>query len=94
MKCFYHSERCGRRESESEGSETGDYGEVDNLEEAGIGLPVVGEGDVEVVELGAVGVELKLSGSAGSELGITVLDTGEGDPEVFGLANALVPLIA
>jgi hypothetical protein len=35
-----------------------------------------------------------LSGSRGSGLRVAVLDTGEGDPEVSGDANALVPLVA
>lgn len=81
-------------ESESEDSETGSNGEVDNLEEAGgIRLLPVGEGDVEVKGLGAIGIELELSGSGGSEGRVAVLDTGEGDPEVSGDALALAPLL-
>jgi hypothetical protein len=81
-------------ESESEDSETGNHGEVDDLEEAGgILLLPVGEGDIEVEGLGAIGIELELSGSGGSERRVAVLDTGEGDPEVSGDALALAPLL-
>ena len=55
-------------------------------------LPV-GEGDIEVEGLGAIGIELELSGSGGSERRVAVLDTGEGDPEVSGDALALAPLL-
>ena len=80
-------------ESESEDSETGNYGEVDDLKEAGgIRLLPVGEGDIEVEGLGAIGIELKLSGSGGGQGRVAVLDTGEGDPEVSGDALALAPL--
>ena len=81
-------------ESESEDSETGNYSEVDDLEEAGgILLLPVGEGDIEVEGLGAIGIELELSGSGGGEGRVGVLDTGEGDPEVSGDALALAPLL-
>ena len=81
-------------ESESEDSETGNYGEVDDLKEAGgIRLLPVGEGDIEVEGLGAIGIELKLSGSGGGQGRVAVLDTGEGDPEVSGDALALAPLL-
>ena len=55
-------------------------------------LPV-GEGDIEVEGLGAIGIELELSGSGGSKRRVAVLDTGEGDPEVSGDALALAPLL-
>ena len=81
-------------ESESEDSETGKHGEVDDLKEAGgIRLLPVGEGDVEVEGPSAIGIELELSGSGGSKGGVAVLDTGEGYPEVSGDALALAPLL-
>ena len=59
-------------ESESEGSEAGNNGEVDNLEEAGgTQLLQVGEGDVVVKCPGAIGIVLELSGS---EATVTVLE--------------------
>ena len=81
-------------ESESEDSETGNYGEVDDLGEVGgTRLLPVGEGDIEVEGPGAIGIELELSSSSGGSEGrVAVLDTGEGDPEVSGDALALAPL--
>ena len=62
-------------ESESEGSEAGNNGEVDNLEEAGgTQLLQVGERDVVVKCPGAIGIVLELSGSGGSEATVTVLE--------------------
>ena len=68
---------------------------LDELEEAARLIEVVvGESDFEVVELCSIGVELELSPSRGCRLGVTVLETGEGDPEISCDALTLVPLLA
>ncbi len=82
--------------SESEGSEAGGESEGNDLEEGSVALDltlVVGEDDVNVGELGAVGgVELELSGL--SCLGVAVLNAGEGNPEVSHEAIAVLPLVS
>ena len=69
---------------------------LEEVEEAATGLleVEVGESDIEVVVIGAIGVELELSASNGSRLGVAVLDTGEGYPEISWHAIALLPVFA
>ena len=69
--------------SEGEGGEASGESHGDDLQE-GTGTLEVGESDIDVSELGAVRVELKLSGSGlrAYRLRIAVLNTGDGNPEV------------
>jgi len=84
------------RRSESKGGEASDEGHEGNLDEGGSAALVVREGEIDVGELGAIGVELKLSGGILRDLfvglRITVLNTGDADPEVSNLTLASSPL--
>jgi len=77
--------------SEWKGGNSCNQGHGEDLDEGGWGL-VVGEGDVEVSEVGAIGVVLKLSSGSQFTLRVAVLDTGDANPEVSVDAIAIVPL--
>ena len=72
-----------------------EHSSLEEVEEAATRLleVVVGESDIEVVVFGAIGVELELSASKGSRLGVGVLDTREGYPEISWHAIALLPVL-
>ena len=82
-------------QSESKCGNTGNEGHSDVLDEGGTATirSPVGEGDINISELGAVRVELELSGSSLEALRVAVLNTGDDHPEVSIDAIALIPLL-
>ena len=81
-------------QSESKCGNTGNEGHSDVLDEGGTASrSPVGEGDINISELGAVRVELELSGSSLEALRVAVLNTGDDHPEVSIDAIALIPLL-
>ena len=77
--------------SDSQSGNTCDQGDGEDLDEGGVGVLEVGESEIEVSEVGAVGVVLKLSGGSKFAWFGAVLYASDANPEVSVDTIAIFP---